>query len=199
VRKKKAMLYQVGSSFKSALGLYGAFQRKNAALALKASDLLEEYGIQITKRAALRGLKSHGWQGRMERLSWRGRRVMLDGAHNVISVRALTREVRMRKLTDPWLVFGALEDKSSRAMLRVLGGAFRRVILTRAKSPRAKSVAALLDEARGIFCYTLVSENLEDALHLLRLEDSKSEIFMTGSFYLIGEAKSLLRSTHARN
>jgi dihydrofolate synthase/folylpolyglutamate synthase len=76
-----------------ALGLAGAFQRNNAAVAVGMAQALCERGWRIPEAAIARGLSLARWPGRLERRFWRGREILLDGAHNPPGASALRREL----------------------------------------------------------------------------------------------------------
>lgn len=200
-KKNKAALWKAKPVAALPLGLAGDFQKKNAGAALKAAEILDEYfDLPISRPRAEEGLRCRNWKGRMETFHRGGRRVVLDGAHNPISMKALVRSLKKeraaRRGTHPWLVFGAMNDKNSREMLRVASGFFSKVILTGIAGSRAKPVAMLVDEAKGLFKCVLTAQNAEEALALAgRASNPGATIVVTGSFYLVGEARKLFKTT----
>ena len=118
----------------------------------------------------------------------------MDGAHNPLSVGELVRSLKVLKVRDPWLVFGAMCDKNSREMLKVLSRFFSKVILTGIAGNRAKPVAMLVDEAKGLFKCALTAHDVKEAFGLLKeIAPSEKKVVVTGSFYLVGEARKLLK------
>jgi len=178
------------------LGLAGDFQKENAGIALKAAEVLKKYfDFPIIPGRSLKGLQSRNWKGRMESFYKGGRRFILDGAHNPISMKEQVRSLKAQKVRDPWLVFGAMSDKKSTEMLRELSGFFPKVILTGIAGNRAKPVAMLVCEAKGLFKCVLTAQNILEAFDLTkRASGPGSTIIVTGSFYLVGEARKTLRS-----
>jgi dihydrofolate synthase/folylpolyglutamate synthase len=129
----------------------------------------------------------------MEIFHRRGRRVILDGAHNPISIRELVRSLKTKGIQDPWLVFGAMNDKNSRGMLKILSGSFSKVILTGIGGNRAKTLGMLAEESKGLFKCVLMAQNMEEALDLLKkVSRTRETIVVTGSFYLVGQARRKL-------
>jgi dihydrofolate synthase/folylpolyglutamate synthase len=164
-------------------GLAGAHQRQNAALCLAALELLQQRGLlQITTQQAARGLQRVRWPGRMERSgAW-----LLDGAHNPDGCRALAGALGPgdRGLC---LVLGVLgPDRPLSQMLAPLRPWAGRVILTRPASERAADPAALARRVPG----AEVAASLGQALDLARSHPGTRLI--TGSLYLVGEARALL-------
>ena len=101
--------------------LAGAFQRVNAALAAAALRLLG-FGEEAV-RAALANARL---PGRLDRRRFRGRAVLLDGAHNPPAARALAAELPRRYR----LVFGAQPHKRVDPMLELLAARARATVLT---------------------------------------------------------------------
>ena len=75
------------------LGLPGAFQRGNAAVAVGMARTLRARGWSIPEPAITQGLRLARWPGRLERRFWQGREILLDGAHNPAGALALRQEL----------------------------------------------------------------------------------------------------------
>src|SRR3989338_623625 len=115
IRKQRGRSYFLGSDFKvwnekislgggrfhfrfgreSLFGLQikqlGRVQIENAAVALGALfALVRFYHIPFSRKAARTGLRQAFWPGRFEVIKWKGRTVVLDGAHNGASMKAFS-------------------------------------------------------------------------------------------------------------
>jgi dihydrofolate synthase/folylpolyglutamate synthase len=75
------------------MGLRGAVQAQNGAVALGMLRALAERGWPISDAAIARGFAAARWPGRLEQRRWRGIPLLLDGAHNPASARALRSEL----------------------------------------------------------------------------------------------------------
>src|SRR5262249_40474451 len=67
------------------LGLAGAHQRANAAVALALLETIDadaRHGLRVGDAARRAGLSTARWPGRLETIEWRGRPLLLDAAHN---------------------------------------------------------------------------------------------------------------------
>ncbi len=175
--------------------LLGDFQRLNAAMALRAARLLQErFRLPVTRQGMLQGVASNHWPGRMELFKGRPS-ILLDGAHNPKSIEALARNLkqlfpRKRKI----LIFGTSRDKHSERMLPFLSRVADTCILTQSETPRAKELATLLAQARGLFPTLIPAPSSKEALEMARkLAGPNDLIVATGSFYLIGELRPLCR------
>ena len=202
VKKNRGTLWKAKSVSGTPLGLAGDFQKRNAGTALKAAEILRKhFDFSIIPARSKKGLQLRNWKGRMESFRRGGRQFILDGAHNPISAKELVRSLRsplytpgVYKGASAWLVFGAMNDKNSRGMLKILSGFFSKVILSGIAGNRAKPVAMLVNEAKGLFKCVLTAQNVEEAFGLARGAASPgASIVVTGSFYLVGEARRILK------
>jgi dihydrofolate synthase / folylpolyglutamate synthase len=167
--------------------LRGRHQIDNAALAIGAVTLLAEEGFVVEEEAVRRGLQKTQWEGRLETL-WEHPTVLIDGAHNPAGIStlctALKDEFSYRCLT---IVFGVLDDKDYRTMVRRLSLMADRLILTRPESERSLAPAVILPVARQYHPCPEVIEQPEEALReALDTADPDDLICVTGSLYLVG-------------
>jgi dihydrofolate synthase/folylpolyglutamate synthase len=195
VLKKKAHLWLVSPVRHIKLGLAGDYQRVNAGAALKAAQLLRDrYSYKISETAVAVGLRQSGWPGRFE-LFKGDPEFLLDGAHNPSSIEALVSHLkRSFSGRNRLLIFGTSRDKKSKPMLKTLSTFFSAVILTRIPNPRSQEISVLLSQSRGHFHRIFPASNISEALALARkLADPETLVVITGSFYLIGEARKIIR------
>jgi dihydrofolate synthase/folylpolyglutamate synthase len=103
------------------LGLPGDLQRLNGAVAAGMAQALAERGWAVGAEAITRGLAAARWPGRLERRSWRGQPLLIDGAHNPPAALALRRELDRLVPGDGrrWLI-GIQRHKDGPAMLSTL-------------------------------------------------------------------------------
>ncbi len=168
----------------------GEHQARNAAIALKVLEQLEDMGVEIPAGAASAGLASTRIPCRIECLDT-APPVILDGGHNPESVRALAEFLRQQDKRDLTLIFGVLEDKNYRAMARSLVPYIRDVVLTEPLSPRALPAERLVPLFRGTTVSGIrVCKDPAKALDLAR--GRAGEILITGSFYLVGEMRRMI-------
>ncbi len=183
------------------LGLKGDFQRINAAAAFRAADILKSrYGFPVTEQGIRAGLRCHHWPGRMEFFGGRPD-FLLDGAHNPASVTALVRNLkRLYPDRKNLLMFGTSRDKKSERMLPVLSSYFKDVILTRTSNPRTQEVSRLLSQAESRFRNVFPAASPSRAFELAgKIAGPGTLVVVTGSFYLIGDVRSMLRGRRNLN
>ena len=175
--------------------LKGEHQALNCGIALAIVDKLTERGFSAPQEKLIDGLAGTRLAGRME-LAWTDPRILLDGAHNAASLQALVRSIGAHVPYDSLVVvFGCCEDKDVTGMLSQLNLGADKIIFTRARgTPRALDPDDLMrrfTELSGKMAQTAPS--LDAALNLAaRAVGREDLICITGSFYLVGEAKKYL-------
>ncbi|MGH7276956.1 MAG: bifunctional folylpolyglutamate synthase/dihydrofolate synthase [Candidatus Rokuibacteriota bacterium] len=165
------------------LGLLGTFQPANALLAVAAA---RELGAP---EAAIRdGLARARWPGRFQVVRRSGGWLVLDGAHNPAAARALAASLRDffgdARVT---LVLGLSRDKDARAILQALAPVARRLILTRASSPRAAEPEALAALVPAGGPEVLVAPSVEEALAMGSAAPGTPILCVAGSLFLVGD------------
>ena len=174
-------------------GLPGKHQIDNAALAVALLDMVGEESKESVIQS---GLKQINWPCRIETINsspW----VIIDTAHNVASVKALTEALFMtRPLGKTHLVFAASQDKDIQGMLAHLAGLFDKLHLTRYLGGlRSTAPQTLLqwvpdDHKQRATLY----ENPINCLDAILAEASQLDmICITGSVFLAGELKPWLK------
>ena len=175
------------------LGLLGAHQGANAAVALAALDQLTSQGWTVPDAAVRRGLADVRWPARVEVVARRPT-VILDAAHNVASIAALVQTLResftaRRRI----LVFATTRDKQVCEMLAVLLPHFDHVILTRYdNNPRGLPPDELAGLAKPVADAPIqVCPNPESAWRAAcELASDDDLICVTGSFFIAAEMRS---------
>ena len=177
-----------------ALALGGAYQRQNAALAIRTAMLLAEKHSAVTHETIARALKSVAWPGRFERFALEGVRIVVDGAHNPAGAAALKESLDATFAGEKRvLLLGILEDKDYRAMLRTLVRADDRVVITPPASSRAGDPENLARVAREITQEVEVVPAADAALsRALDRASGRRILCAAGSLYLIGNLRRLL-------
>ncbi len=179
-----------------AVPLQGEHQALNCGLALALLDKLKAHDFDFPEEMVVSGLAATTLAGRME-LAWREPRIILDGAHNAVSIQALIRALGAHISYDSLvMVFGCGQDKDVTGMLKQIALGADKVIFTKSRTnPRAMEPEDLLSrfsDLSGKMSQTAAT--LPEALRLANRAVSREDlIVVTGSFYLVGEAKKFLQ------
>jgi dihydrofolate synthase/folylpolyglutamate synthase len=181
------------------LGLIGAHQASNAALAVATVEVLREQGLPISERAVRTGLRAVVWPARLEILG-RQPLVLLDCAHNVASAQALAESLTASFASAAgarWLIFAGSRDKDLAGMLQVLAPRFDRHLLTRYRNgtrfvPPEQLLDLLPNEfkpAAGAF------PTAEEAWRFAKKNARPNDLIcVTGSVFLAGELRPIILS-----
>ncbi|HHU78552.1 MAG: bifunctional folylpolyglutamate synthase/dihydrofolate synthase [Caldicoprobacterales bacterium] len=187
------------------ISLPGKHQLLNAACALSGAMIMRESGYEISDEAIYAGLKEARWPGRLEMIKDQPA-VLLDGAHNPSGAQALADAVR-HYFPDKrvHLILGVLGDKDVETVTRILCSIADRITLTEPDSHRA----APADELAAIagkyhtdidVCSDLARaiDKAMDSIQAGRgdMSDNSDKwmLVISGSLYLVGEARTILRS-----
>jgi dihydrofolate synthase/folylpolyglutamate synthase len=170
--------------------LAGAFQGRNAALAVRAAGELRPLLPKITAESIERGVASTRWRGRLERIVQEGKEIWIDGGHNAHAIAAIVPFITEHVSPPRLLVFGIMSDKKIADVTTALFPLFDSIITTEPYPPRsepARQLAALAGE-RGI-----AEPDPERAIARALASDYRS-IVIAGSLYLAGTAVAFFDS-----
>lgn len=172
------------------LRLHGAHQVHNFAVAVAATEAL--FGRSLDLGAVREAGARASTPGRME-IVGRDPLVMLDGAHNPTGMAALVEALGQEFPTTEWtLVFGVMRDKEAASMLASLEGLVSNAHVAMARgSDRAMpadEAAALAREALGVEA----TEHPSVADAVAAAISSGEPVLVTGSLYVVGEARTAL-------
>ncbi len=175
------------------LPMLGAHQGHNAAVALAALDALGEQGIAVGAGDVARGFAALSWPARVEVIGekpW----LVVDGAHNVASARALAET--LRSCFPPvhrTLVFGTTREKDLPGQLEALLPLADAVVATRyVENPRSVPPEEVAEAVRALGGpHTHLAAGPAEALALARrLTPASGLICVTGSLFLAAEARA---------
>jgi dihydrofolate synthase / folylpolyglutamate synthase len=182
----------------------GRHQIANACTALATIEVLKELGHRIDEAAVRDGLGKALLPGRFElmKLHEYGTSCVLDGAHNGASASALTQSLKEYFPGKEIVFLLALNrDKDVHEFWTALAGCSRKVIVTKTHNPRALTPEVLkecimqCDPYAEIVCAPSLTDALAATLPFLERE---SVICVTGSLYLVAEAREFLTTLGAR-
>jgi dihydrofolate synthase/folylpolyglutamate synthase len=197
--------------------LSGSHQHRNLALAIAAAvELATNHKFPITPAAIAEGLHLTRWPGRFERITQKGIDWILDVAHNPAGAWALRAGLNNASLPEKprTLIFSCLRDKPIAEMAQILFPIFDRVILVPLHAARAAAIEELAAAATATGSKFAIAETVSEALDLASTQQNASQqqsgplhsgplhpglIVVSGSVYLVGEARTLLLDTTAPN
>ena len=177
------------------LPLRGAFQADNAACAVASAEAFLDAPLKPEVVVeALAGVRS---PGRLEVVGHHPL-VLLDGAHNVAGAEALRAALAEEfPTTSRTLVVGLLQEKDPVGMLEALGAASAaRVVVCSPPTPRAFEPGVLARAALRVGVapthLEVAASGAEAIARALAVTPPDGQVVVTGSLYLVGEARSAL-------
>jgi dihydrofolate synthase / folylpolyglutamate synthase len=177
----------------SAIGLVGAHQTQNAAVAIAA---IRAARIEIDDAAIIHGLASVEWPARFQ--VW-DERTIIDGAHNPAGASALAQTWREKfGVERATIILAILSDKDAARIVRELIPIATRFLLPRIRSERAlppNELMSLVLASDGETPSTSTHESFSEALN--RARNYTGQILITGSLHFAGEALAELRGVPA--
>ena len=169
------------------LGLEGAYQEENAALALQAFLLFMKARQELVREEAVRhALQATKWAGRLEAVT---KHIYLDGAHNLQALERLVEFIqeKIHQGCQPQILFGALKRKDYSGMLAYLTEHLPDVALYVTSFDYQGSL-----EEQDLSGYRMVTsyQGFIDTFEASAQE--KDLLFVTGSLYFISEVRACL-------
>ena len=169
------------------IGLEGAYQQENAALALQTFLLFMREGKEsIDGQAVRQALVQTYWAGRLERIR---PQIYLDGAHNLPALTRLVEFIKEKEQEGyrPQILFGALKRQDYQGMLGYLTENLPQVEL----KVTGFDYQGSLDET-DITGYDVIPSYCEFISSFEERADTQDLLFVTGSLYFISEVRSYL-------
>jgi dihydrofolate synthase/folylpolyglutamate synthase len=178
------------------IGLAGAHQRGNAAVALRLLTILDGLGVAVPANAIADGLAHAEWPGRLDRRRLPdGREALLDAAHNPAGAAALASYLDGEGGAQRPLVFAAMRDKDVGGMFAALLPSVSHLVITRATNPRSADPTALAELAHlsAPELPITIEPSLDEALAIAwRLSP---RIVVAGSIFLLGDVLKRLSAS----
>lgn len=173
--------------------LLGEHQALNCGVALGMLDCLRRSGEDINEQVAIDGLEKVRVPGRLEMIQTEPR-IVVDAAHNGESVACLMRGIGQNIGYDSMVViFACAVDKDIDGMLSQLQLGADKVIFTSLGNSRSADPAELLQRFQEqTHKMAQVAPTLPEAYQIARHCVGREDLIcITGSVYLVGEAKKL--------
>ena len=169
------------------LGLEGAYQEENAALALQAFLLfMAQRDEKVNQEAVRAALQATTWAGRLEVIT---EHIYLDGAHNLPALERLVEFIqeKIQQGYQPHILFGALKRKNYSGMLTYLTEHLPDVALYVTSFDYQGSL-----EEQDFGDYTSIASYREFIDTFEASAGEKDLLFVTGSLYFISEVRACL-------
>ena len=174
------------------LGLEGAYQEENAALALQAFLLfMVQRNEKVDQEAVRAALQATKWAGRLEAVT---EHIYLDGAHNLPALERLVEFIqeKIQQGYQPHILFGALKRKDYSGMLTYLTEHLPDVALYVTSFDYQGSL-----EEQDFGDYTSIASYRDFIDNFEASAQEKDLLFVTGSLYFISEVRACIMASES--
>ncbi len=174
----------------------GTYQIENVSIAILALDLLQTQGLFLPENAIETGIKNMKHSGRME-IVHQQPLILLDGAHNPSAMEMLRKTIyslfEKRRII---VVFGVMVDKAVDEIIAIVLSFADNIVVTRPRISRAMKPGEIMKRILNVsknvnmsFSET-ISDGIQQAITMAEKQDI---ILVTGSLYMVGEARKYIR------
>ncbi|MGC8580896.1 MAG: Mur ligase family protein [Thermoplasmata archaeon] len=173
--------------------LLGDFQANNAGIAVSAVRYLSKRGFfDISENNIMASLQKVKWAGRFEIIR-KEPYIIIDGAHTIESSKVLANNINhLFNNSEFTIIFGIMKDKKVDEIISNISKIPSRLIITKIDYHRSmdtenvKKIAIKYYDPSKLILAESVEKSIETALKY------GDPILITGSIYLIGEARSII-------
>jgi len=189
-KKIDAPLTLVNEQYQGEIGLEGAHQRLNAAVAIKVIEAISDY-FPVSKEMIKSGIKQAQIVARFEKVKAGNKTVILDVAHNPAAVQTLV-DTLSDSAMETVAIFSALADKNIDDMIELASSNIKHWFLVPLSAERSIQIKALEDKfgdsQETTVCASMASA-IEQALALKEIQ----RVVIFGSFYTVADASVILK------
>jgi dihydrofolate synthase/folylpolyglutamate synthase len=172
----------------------GAYQPHNLTVALAAAEsYAEKNSIKLNEESLRKAIKEFQWEGRFEMFEKDGKKIILEGAHNVDGIKMLEKTCNMYlPFSKKVALIGILDDKDGDEMIETIVNLFDRIIVAKIDTDRNENAYDLYMKMKMNFNKPI--EFIESSVEGLEklLKEKSDYYFVTGSLYLVGEIRGYL-------
>ncbi|HHZ00672.1 MAG TPA: bifunctional folylpolyglutamate synthase/dihydrofolate synthase [Tissierellia bacterium] len=176
------------------INLLGDHQLLNSVTALAALEIIKKKGFNISSESIMKGFSNCRFPGRFEVVN-KNPLIILDGGHNIDGISSFTKTLREHFKDKITFFFGILKDKNPEEALKLILPLAKEIYTLTPFSPRAlkaEELAELIKKQANIKVIPL--DNYEDILHVIKNAGKNEIMAFSGSLYMIGSVRTLLRN-----
>lgn len=165
----------------------GIYQVSNARLALTICNQF----IKLNSQKTISAIENTHWAGRFEVMKYKGKKIILDGAHNKPGLAALMKSITSQPHENLAVIFACLKDKDDIEMIELLDLTPYPVILTSFQDERS---VELKDHVMGDHMKYI--KDYQEAIKTAYLK--YDEILITGSLHFISAVRKLIQKQEGK-
>ncbi|MBO4921854.1 MAG: hypothetical protein J5372_08060 [Lachnospiraceae bacterium] len=184
------------------LNLKGAFQKKNAMVALASVMALKYKGYlkKVSFTSIEKGFKNVTWPGRFETLLKKPL-VIADGGHNMQCTKALIESLDEEDIKKAIFVIGIMADKDYKEVFKLLTPYMEQVITTEPSNPRRLDAEDICECIRtnkeSISGFTIEKDPCKAVKKAIEISNKdyscKMPVIVTGSLYMMADIRKAVK------
>ena len=168
--------------------LQGLHQIENASTALATAMLLKENNYQIKLNSLGKSIYNTKWPGRIEKVKFKNKYIIFDGAHNLSGGDKLNKYLNENKI-HPNVIFGMLNNKNIFEFLSILKKNIDTLYPIKIPDEQnAYTQKEIHKISKKLRLDTVIIKNLTNINKLL-MKNPNKYILITGSLYLVGKMR----------
>ncbi len=168
--------------------LQGLHQIENASTALTTAIILKQNNYNIKLRSLGKSIFNTKWPGRIEKIKFKNKYIILDGSHNLSGAEKLNKYLKENNIR-PNLIFGMLNNKRAFEFLSILKKNIDTLYPIKIPNEiNAHTQKEIYNIAKKLKLDTVIKKNLISINKVLIKEPNKY-ILITGSLYLVGKIR----------
>ncbi len=179
------------------VSLAGEHQAMNTSLALNTIEaVIQQSNFKLSEQSIRKGLgniqKYSGLQARLSVIQ-QNPLILADVAHNPEAVRTLCHSLRQLRLGKVHMVFGLMQDKDYKQIVKVLQEVANAVFVVEASTDRSRCAAELAKEFRRLDVPVEEFTDVKSGIAGVLRKHDGVPILVTGSHFVVGEALAFLK------
>lgn len=189
--QKQSIVYQVKTVPSFFDKTVAAYQNYNAATAQLIAKTLTQKGIlSVTDDEIEHGIRTFHWPARWQKINYKNKLLIFDGAHNEEGALALAHEIQHLP-EPPVLIFGSNTEERAKKILKILLPICKKTLLSSSTHEQALSQYQLvhcLPHSSSTDTPTKVEYIELEKIPLYLQNTDESVLVIAGSLYLIGDS-----------
>ena len=189
-KKIGSPLTLVREQYQGEIGLEGAHQRLNAAVAIKVIEAISDQ-FPVSNKMIKSGIKQAQIVARFEKINIGNKTVILDVAHNPAAVQTLV-DTLSDSAMETVAIFSALADKNIDDMIELASSNIKHWFLVPITAERSIQMETLKDkfgDSQETTVCTSMASAIEQALTLKEIQ----RVVIFGSFYTVADASVIIK------
>ena len=168
--------------------LQGLHQIENASTALTTAMVLKNLNYNIKLNLLDKSIYNTKWPGRIEKLKFKKKYIILDGSHNLSGAEKLNQYLKENNIK-PNVIFGMLNNKKAFEFLSILKKNIDTLYPFKVPDEKnAYTQEEIYNISKKLNLNTVIKRNLKTVNQILMNKPNKY-ILITGSLYLIGKIR----------